>query len=134
MNRRRKHKQVWVKVNAQVDEAVAEIITALGLFPHVHTIESCQGGPTDAAVEQPAWVCFTYADGDGRDWKAIAEFALACVGPELARRVGDGAAVSLRVSETGRVEGSLTVRPGAFRRTARALREIRRRLGPYPRP
>jgi len=37
------HKQVFVKVNAPVDEQVADLVTALSAFPHVVTVESCQG-------------------------------------------------------------------------------------------
>jgi len=39
------HRQVYVKVNAPVDEGVAGLVTALSIFPNLETIESCQGEP-----------------------------------------------------------------------------------------
>ena len=44
MGSRAGHKQVWVKVNAPVDEGVAPLVLALSEFEGVCTHESCQGG------------------------------------------------------------------------------------------
>lgn len=37
------HRTVLVKVNAPVDEGIAEIVTALNAFPGLYTTQSCQG-------------------------------------------------------------------------------------------
>lgn len=44
MENRAGHKQVWVKVNARVDEGVAPRVVALSEFEDVVTYSSCQGG------------------------------------------------------------------------------------------
>jgi len=57
------HKQVWVKVNAQVDEGIVPLVLALSEFPEVVTYESCQG------VRDLAWVQFVCGG-----WKATTKF------------------------------------------------------------
>lgn len=36
------HRQIWVKVNALVDEGIVELVNALSSFPKLQTYESCQ--------------------------------------------------------------------------------------------
>src|SRR5262249_48513680 len=43
------HKQVVVKVNAQVDEGIAPLVEALNACPGVATFCSCQGGKNENA-------------------------------------------------------------------------------------
>ena len=38
------HKEVQVKVNALVDEGIADLVAALSEVPGLVTLESCQGG------------------------------------------------------------------------------------------
>jgi len=121
------HERTWVKVNTVVDAGIAEIVAELGQYRHLQTLESCQGGMTEAGIERPAWVCFRYGDYWDDSWRPAAEFAFGVLGPELASAVGDGASVLLRVAPDGSVDCELTVRPGAFDETARALRDIRSR-------
>jgi len=124
------HQRAWVKVNAVVDAGIAEIVAELGQYRHLQTMESCQGGFTEGGIERPAWVCFRYGDYWHHSWRPAAEFVLGVLGPALAEAVGDGASVLLRVLADGTVECELTVRPGAFEETARALRDIRSRNAP----
>lgn len=66
------HAQTWVKVNAQVDEGIAEIVAILSRVDGLQTIESCQGEPAanPQAVEVMAYVYF-----DLGDWRALSKFA-----------------------------------------------------------
>ncbi len=134
MKRRREHKQVWVKVNAPVDAGIAELVAELNRLPGVRTLESCGGPEVCSGIEVPGWVCFRCDERDGDDWEYAARLVLGKLGPALAKRLGEGAAVSLHVTPDGKVEGELRVRPGAYKETARALRVIRRRGVRYPRP
>jgi len=38
------HAQVFVKINARVDEGIAPLVSALSRFPTLYTLASCQGG------------------------------------------------------------------------------------------
>ena len=49
------HTQVAVKVNAFVDEGIARLVEALGLFQEIQTIESCEG-----SSEHRAYVYFVH--------------------------------------------------------------------------
>lgn len=48
------HAQVPVKVNAYVDEGVADLVAALATVPGLVTVDSCQGRPD----RHEAWVMF----------------------------------------------------------------------------
>ena len=50
------HAQTWVKVNAPVDRAIAELVLALSKIDGLETIESCQ----DAPGHGNAFVFFRY--------------------------------------------------------------------------
>lgn len=113
------HKQTWVKVNASVDDGVAELVRSLNAFPRLQTIESCQG-----RSDRPAWVCFSYGEYWNDSWRDLADFVLGYLGPGLARAVGDGASITLRVTNSGLVRAELTVRPGATHATVRGLRRL----------
>ena len=114
------HKQTWAKVNAPVDEGVKDLVEALSAFPKLQTIESCQGDG------EGQWVGFWYGDGDCRE---LADFVLGFLAPTLHKEVGDGVVISIQIDSAGVPQGDLLVRPGALRRTLRAIR-----TASYPRP
>jgi hypothetical protein len=124
------HKQVWIKVNAPIDEGIAELIEALSSFPMLQTIESCQGDaaePVSGEEGQPAKIFFYYGQHDhAHPYRDIAEFVLGYLGPELMGDLGDRVSVQLDVVTEYIVMGILTVRQGAMRRTIRAIRRLRR--------
>ena len=117
------HKQMWVKVNAHVDEGVAGLVGALSAFPQLQTIESCQG-----TVPKGAWVCFRYGEDRPDACYDLAKFVVGYLGPGLAREVGDLADVSISISTWGRAQGEIAVRPGAMPRCLKALRKLARRF------
>ena len=91
------HEQVWVKVNAPVDKGIADLVSALALFPKLQTIESCQG------TKGRAWVCFVY----GEDWKELSNFVLGFIGPKITREFGDRVDLSIRVAEAGTIRAEM---------------------------
>lgn len=115
------HKQEWVKVNAPVDQDIAELVETLNSFPRLQTIESCQGG-----AKNGPWVCFVYGNHWDSPWKELAEFVLGYLGPGLAAQVGDRASVSIQIKQSGQIHGELAIRPGALKLTGAALRRLRR--------
>lgn len=116
------HRQIWLKVNAPVDEGVIDLIAALSAFPRLRTIESCEDIGDGAR-----WVCFQYGDEDlERPWQQLAEFILGYFGPGLQQQVGDRADVSIRVTTSGLPRGELVVRCEAYPAAVKAIRKLRR--------
>lgn len=54
------HRQVWVKVNAQVDAGVAELVSILSAIDGLQTMQSCEG----IKGESDAYVYFGCGDAD----------------------------------------------------------------------
>jgi hypothetical protein len=114
-----RHEQTWVKVNAPVDRKIGGIISALGEFPSLESIESCEGGATC-----PAWVCFRYGSYWKHPWKDLAEFVLGYLAPGLVEALGDDVSVRIQVTSSGQVFGELSVRPGAEYRVEMLLHKL----------
>jgi len=74
------HRQVWVKVNAQVDERIAGLVSEMNTVPNLQTLESCQGEPTEGPNGELkcAFVYFYFGD-----WQQISELAFNEMAPAL---------------------------------------------------
>jgi hypothetical protein len=110
------HKQLWVKVNAPVDNGVSEIVSALSRFPLLETVESCEGDGNTGA-----WVCFRYGSYWNHPWRELAEFVFGYLAPNMNKAIGDDATVRVQVTSSGQIFGELSVRPGSAHRVAEAL-------------
>lgn len=122
------HKQVFVKVNVPVDEAICGLVETLSMFPNLETVESCQG-----SRKSPAWVCFYYGNYLDHAWRDLATFVFEYLAPGLIRKVGDDVSIQIRVTPSGRILGELSVRPGARHRVERAIRSLARSATAYQR-
>lgn len=109
------HRQVWVKVNAQVDEGIATLIEALNAFSGVRTIESCEGR------EDSAWVCF---DRGETDWKGLGEFVFAIVGPPLMAEFGDRVLLTVGITDSGLYRAEMTVAKSVLTAVSEALSQL----------
>ncbi len=124
--RRTEHKQTWVKVNAQVDDGIAELIEVLGRFPSLETMSSCQG---DLDGQLGATVFFYFGNdisctGSIGKWKELVEFVLGYLGPGLDAAVGTKVQTSLIVGYKGDVQGKLYIHSDALSKTVRALKRL----------
>ena len=119
-----RHKQVWVKVNAPVDDGVAALVEALSAFPQLRTRESCESLDGNGT----AWVWFTYGEDGPEDWRPLAEFVLGYLAPGLMQALGDR--VNIGIDATDFNIAKLSVRPGAMPRTLKTLKKLRRHFGP----
>jgi hypothetical protein len=113
------HEQTWVKVNAPVDQRISGIISALGEFPSLESIESCEGRRSHGA-----WVCFRYGSYWKHPWKDLAEFVLGYLAPGLVEALGDDVSVRIQVTPSGQIFGELSVRAGAEYRVEVQLRKL----------
>ncbi len=113
------HPQVWVKVNAPVDEGIRWIVSALGGFPRLETVESCGG-----SLDKPAWVCFRYGEYWNHGWTELANFVVGYLAPGLVASAGDDVNVRIQVTTSGQIFGELSIRSGAERPVETALRKL----------
>lgn len=111
-----KHEQVWVKVNAQVDQGVAELIEALSEFPELMTVESCQ---TDG---EDVWVCFVSGEG----WEHLSRITFESLGPRLMEEFGDRLTLSVQITESGQYRAEMTVFKGIISAVSKSIRQLAR--------
>ena len=114
-----RHEQTWIKVNAPVDRRISGIISALGEFHSLESIESCEG-----TEQRGAWVCFRYGSYWKHPWKDLAEFVLGYLAPGLIEALGDDVTVRIQVTSSGQIFGELSIRPGAEYRVELLLRKL----------
>jgi len=106
-----KHQQSWVKVNAQVDSRMVELVELLNSVPHLQTLDSCEGDPNRAE----SFVYF-YLD----DWSAICSFVFGTLAEAL--RGIEGFSVSVQVSNDSEPMGKLSFRAENLSQVSSALR------------
>jgi hypothetical protein len=109
------HRQVLVKVNAEVDAGIAEVVSILNRVEGLQTIESCQG----ERGAGPAYVYFWYGD-----WKNISEFVFEDLSPRLSSDVGADHSVSVEIFNGSRPTGRLQFSPEATNKVASVLNHI----------
>lgn len=109
------HPQTWVKVNAPVDNGVAQLVSALSAIPDLETLESCQGD----ADGGPAFVLFRYGD-----WRTCAEFIFERLLPALPPELRADTMVLLRAYDTDNAMGELRLDPAAIPALTDRLREV----------
>jgi hypothetical protein len=73
------HPQRWVKVNAQVDVKLSEIVTIVNSIEGLETLQSCQG-----SSGQTAYVYFSFGE-----WQNLCGFIFDKMAPSLRSYLGD---------------------------------------------
>jgi len=79
------HTPAWVRVNTQVDQGIAEVVSLLSQIDQLETVESCEGYP-----DAPAFVYFRYGD-----WKNLCWFLFESLGPEIHKHARARASVEV---------------------------------------
>lgn len=124
------HKQVWTKVNTNVDEGIKNLVDALSLFPRLRTLSSCQ-----CLSDNRAMVNFCYGEDSYGAWRDLSEFVLGWFGPRLSERVGDDVALSVRVTTLCSVQADLLIRPGALESVTNEIKNLAQEFrDSYPTP
>lgn len=80
-----RHTPAWVRVNVQVDQGIAEIVSLLSQIDELETVESCEG-----YSDAPAFVYFRYGD-----WKKLCQFLFEALGPEIQKQARARASVEV---------------------------------------
>lgn len=110
------HDQIWVKVNAQVDKELAELVSALNMVSELHTVASCQGGKIEGrSGTANAYIYFYYGD-----WQQISELAFDEMAPALSR-IG-----SIQVDRAGTSDpmGKIIILPGCINQATDRLQQV----------
>lgn len=108
------HTQTWVKVNAPVDEGVAELVSALSQIDGLETLESCQGYPG----RSNAFVLFRFGT-----WQECGELMFARILPLLSPDLRASTSLRLQAYDTDHAIGRLDVDPAAVPALAGCIRE-----------
>ncbi len=108
------HRQVFVKVNAPVDEGMAEVVRLLSRIPGLETVESCQG-----YSGEKAFVSFQLGG-----WKELSRL-LSLLTSELFDPK-EAVIVSARTANGSIPIGRITFRSAMTPRVERVLRRIAR--------
>jgi hypothetical protein len=109
------HAQVPVKVNAQVDAGIADVVSLLNQIEGLQTIESCQGD----SERRSAYVYFWYGD-----WEEVARFVFESLEPCLCSEIRTDYNISVEVFAGSRPVGKLEFRPEATAAVASVLKQI----------
>ena len=109
------HPQTWIKVNAPVDEGVAEIVSILNTVDGLETLQSCQGEPGN----REGYVYFACGD-----WRRVSQFVFERIGPKLKERLDDDATLTIEASTAEEPMAKLSFKAEATGMVASALREV----------
>jgi hypothetical protein len=109
------HREVPVKVNAWVDEGIADLVSALSEINGLVTLESCQGDTGG----RPAFVIFQYGG-----WRDAGELLYDKLLPALSADLRSDVSLDLRAYDTEIAHGTISISPGAIPKVAAILREL----------
>jgi hypothetical protein len=113
-----RHKQVFVKVNAEVDAGMATVVSTLNEVEGLQTVESCQG----ETGGKFAYVYFWFGD-----WASLSKFLFREVEPTLSDSLGADYRVSVEVFSGSRPTGKIEFSAEATGTVASALKQVVKR-------
>jgi len=114
------HKQVWVRVNARVDQGVRRLVENLSLIPGLQTVESCQGSP-ELGFQGQGYVHFCYGD-----WRRLCSLVFSVFSPAFAQAFGGNVRLSVEACEVGQPLGMIEFDASLSEELAAVVRSIAR--------
>lgn len=114
------HREVPVKVNAWVDEGIADLVSALSEIDGLITLESCQGD----ADEREAFVIFRYGD-----WQQCGELLFDQILPAMSPDLRSAVSLKLQAYDTDTASGFISIDPSAVSAFACCIRELATPVG-----
>ena len=109
------HREVPVKVNAWVDEGIADLVSALSEIEGLVTLESCQGD----AGEHDAFVVFRYGD-----WRQRGELLFGRILPGMSADLRSEVSLKLQAYDTDIALGQITLEASAMSAFTRYVRAV----------
>ncbi len=111
MNRKKQHRQVWVKTNTMVDTGIAPMVTLLSSIPTLITIDSCEG--------RGEWAYIYFSFGD---YRTICKFLFKTLAPKLVNLYGEDITFSTEIINNLNPVGKISFRKGLTDRVFKTLR------------
>jgi hypothetical protein len=109
------HREVSVKVNAWVDEGIADLVAALSEIDGLITVESCQGDVSGRS----AFVIFQYGG-----WRDAGELLYEKLLPALSPDLRSDVSLDLRAYDTEIAQGTIFVSACAIPKLAATVRDL----------
>jgi hypothetical protein len=109
------HREVLVKVNASVDEGIADLVSMLSEIEGLITLESCQG---DTGTRD-AYVIFRYGD-----WQKCGELLFGRILPRMSPDLRADVSLRLQAYDTDAALGRITLEPSVVPVVTRCVREM----------
>lgn len=107
------HAQTWIKVNAPVDERIAELVSVLNRVEGLETLQSCQGEPG----ERHGYVYFSFGE-----WQNLCRFVFVTIAPRLHPYLGED--VKLEVIAAEQPIAKMSFSAEAVPQVTSALKEV----------
>ncbi len=111
------HREVPVKVNAWVDEGIADLVSALSELDGLVTLESCQGD----VGEREAFVIFQYGD-----WLQCGEFLFGKILPNMSPDLRVAVSLKLQAYDNDTASGFISIEPSAVPNFVDCIRGVLR--------
>jgi hypothetical protein len=108
------HPQTWIKVNTEVDCALAEAVAALNSIEGLQTLQSCQG----ERGERPAYIYFSFGE-----WQSLCRFVFDGMAPRLKGLFGEDIQLEVIACE-GRPFAKMSFSAEALTQVTSALKEV----------
>lgn len=115
------HSQTWVKVNAQVDVNLSEIVSILNSVNGLETLQSCQG----EAGRDKAYVYFSFGE-----WQNLCGFIFDKMAPSLRPYLGEDIRIEV-ITTDERPYAKISFSAEAIPQVTSALKEV---VNGYERP
>lgn len=109
------HPQRWIKVNAPIDEGVADIVSVLNGVDGLETLQSCQGD----AGQREGYVYFALGN-----WEDICRFVFQKIGPELKKKIEEDATLVVEATGADFPMAKLSFKAEAASMVASALKDV----------
>lgn len=108
------HSQTWIKVNAPVDAAIAEIVSLLNAVDGLETLQSCQGEPG----RNQAYIYFSLGE-----WQTLCGFVFSSIAPRLREYLGEDVKLEIIAAED-RPIAKMSFSAEAVPQVTSALKEV----------
>lgn len=109
------HREVPVKVNAWVDEGIADLVLALSELTGLETLESCQG----EVDQRDAFVIFRYGD-----WHQCGDLLFGRILPRMSPDLRAEVSLKLQAYDTDTAAGRITLSPLAVPMFTDCVRQL----------